>query len=415
MLNFDHLSLLTRSVTDWNQWRMDNPNIQPYLVKAELRGCFDEANLRDANLHGADLRGATFSRTDLSRTDLSKADLRGTRLHWANLDGATLSVAKLYGADLRGATLRKATLNGADLRTASLYEANLRGASLSNASLSNASLYGANLSEADLSAADLSGASLSRATLHKTNLREANLDGANLSEADLSGVDLTGAKLERSILVKTTCNNAIFTGCRVHGISAWDLQLEEAQQTNLIITPSGEPEITVDQLEVAQFIYLLLNNQRIRHVIDTITSKVVLILGRFTPERKVVLDAIRNQLRRQDYLPVLFDFEKPRSQTTLDTINTLAGMARFVIADITDAKSVLQELTMIVPHRPLLPIQPVLLSSQEEPGMFDFFRAFPWFLKTLLYRDQKELLESLQVKVILPAEQKAKELITSQH
>jgi hypothetical protein len=57
--------------------------------------------------------------------------------------------------------------------------------------------------------------------------------------------------------------------------------------------------------------YLLLHNQKIRDVIDTITSKVVLILGRFTPERKEVLDASRDELRKRDYLPVLFDFDKP--------------------------------------------------------------------------------------------------------
>jgi hypothetical protein len=42
-----------------------------------------------------------------------------------------------------------------------------------------------------------------------------------------------------------------------------------------------------------------------------IPVKVVLILGRFTPERKTVLDAIRDQLRKRDYLPILFDFQKP--------------------------------------------------------------------------------------------------------
>jgi hypothetical protein len=82
----------------------------------------------------------------------------------------------------------------------------------------------------------------------------------------------------------------------------------------LIITPSNEPEITVDNIEIAQFIYLLLNNQKIRDVIDTITSKVVLILGRFTPQRKAVLDALREELRRRDYLPILFDFDKPASR-----------------------------------------------------------------------------------------------------
>ena len=37
------------------------------------------------------------------------------------------------------------------------------------------------------------------------------------------------------------------------------------------------PRFTVDNIEVAQFIYLLLHNQKIRDVIDTITSKTVLI------------------------------------------------------------------------------------------------------------------------------------------
>ena len=36
----------------------------------------------------------------------------------------------------------------------------------------------------------------------------------------------------------------------------------------------------------------MLHNQKIRDVIDTITSKAVLILGRFTDERKAVLDAL---------------------------------------------------------------------------------------------------------------------------
>lgn len=98
-------------------------------------------------------------------------------------------------------------------------------------------------------------------------------------------------------------------------------------------------------------------------------SKVVLILGRFTRERKVVLDAIRDKLRKHDYLPVLFDFEKPKSQTSVETALTLARMARFVIADLTDAKSVLQELQAVVPLSPSVVVQPLLLASQEEPGM----------------------------------------------
>jgi hypothetical protein len=82
----------------------------------------------------------------------------------------------------------------------------------------------------------------------------------------------------------------------------------------LILTPDFAPEITVDNIEVAQFIYLMLNNQKVRDVIDTITSKAVLILGRFTDERKAVLNALREELRKRDYLPILFDFDVPATR-----------------------------------------------------------------------------------------------------
>jgi hypothetical protein len=69
---------------------------------------------------------------------------------------------------------------------------------------------------------------------------------------------------------------------------------------------------------------LLINNEKLRNVIDTITSKVVLILGRFTPERKPILEAIRMELRVHNYVPVLFDFEKPESRTFIETVSTIA-------------------------------------------------------------------------------------------
>jgi hypothetical protein len=165
---------------------------------------------------------------------------------------------------------------------------------------------------------------------------------------------------------------------------------------------------------VLQFIYLLLNNEKIRNVIDTITAKVVLILGRLTPDRKIVLDAIRDDLRKRDYLPILFDFEKPTSRSLTDTISTLAHMARFVIADITDAKSVPQELMRIVPFLPTVPVQPLLLASQHEYGMFNDFRLYPWVLEPLLYNDQSALLAELVEKVIAPAEAKAREQVRKQ-
>src|ERR1019366_1730543 len=241
--------------------------------------------------------------------------------------------------DLSKANLSKASLIEANLYEATLIDANLSGA---NTSLSGANFTGANLSNANLFKANLAGANLSRARLFNANLIEANLSKANLTMAILSVANLAGANLIEANLSAANLSGANFTGANLAGASLIEAVLGKTglRKTNLRITRPDEPEITVDDLEVAQFIYLLLNNQNIRHVIDTITSKVVLILGRFTPERKPILDAIRDELRKRDYLPVLFDFDKPSNRDITETVSTLAHMAKFVIADITDARSI---------------------------------------------------------------------------
>jgi len=260
----------------------------------------------------------------------------------------------------------------------------------------------ANLRRAILRRADLTGADLRNA-----DLRQADLGWSNFSEANLSGAVLNGARL-----VNTNLERANLEGCSVYGISAWGLNLEQANQSNLVITPPKLPRITVDNLEVAQFIYLMTHNAKIRHIIDTITSKVVLILGRFTSERKVVLDAIRNELRQHDYVPVLFDFEGPDNRDLTETISTLAHMSRFIIADITEPRSIPQELQAIIPHLISVPIQPLLNRYSREYGMFEHFQNYPQVLPVYRYDegDLEDLLASLTEKVITPIEAKIEEL-----
>jgi hypothetical protein len=304
--------------------------------------------------------------------------------------------------------LSEANLVGANLSRANLSRTNLRGAKLRGANLSRATLNGATISLANLSGANLRGANLREARIRGANFRGANLSNAHLRGANLRGADFSGADLSRAILVETKLIDATLTDCRIYGTSAWGVKLSEGtKQQNLIITPRGEPQLTTDDLEVAQFIYLLLHNKKLQRVIDTVTSKVVLILGRFSlPERKLILDALRDELRKpgRNYVPVVFDFEKPRNQTTINTVTLLARMARFVIADISDAKSVLQELQAIVPGSPKLAVQPIIIAEQEEPGMFDSFEAYPWFLKVNRYDTPTQLLDHLDDRVIGPIE-----------
>ena len=367
MANEEHLRIINQGVDSWNEWRRENPQVRPNLSGPDLSG----ADLIGANLGGADLGGADLFLANLSCANLRRADLSGADLRRANLRGADLSEADLSGADLS-----LADLTGANLAKTDLGKANLR----------KADLRKADLSEADLSEADLSQADLSRANLSNANLISVNLLGTNLKNAHLSG-------------------------CRIYGISAWNLKVnEKTKQSDLKITLDDESIITVDNIEVAQFICLLLHNEKIRRVIDTITTKVVLILGRFTPERKVVLDAIREELRGRDYISVLFDFDKPATRDLTETVSTLAHLARFIIADITDPRSIPQELGEVVPNLPSVPIQPLLLEGVKEYGMFEHFKKYPWVLAIHRYKDFRDLVSTLKTKVIQPAEAKVKEL-----
>ncbi len=426
MASHQHLSLLKQGMDTWNIWRREHPKIQPILSGADLSEItFTGYNLSRANLSGADLSGAILSRADLSRADLSgaflfRADMRETSLFRSILSDATLSKADLSRAILSRAilsrtVLSKANLSGTDLSGAILSDANLSGANLHGADLSEANVIETNLTLANLSRCNLTGTDFSQAILigadlSETNLKYANLSGANLHGANLSSATLNGADLSRASLVGTNLSKAILTDCLIYGISVWDVQMEAATQLSLVITLSHQPTITVDNLKVAQFIYLLLNNQEIRNVIDTLTTKAVLILGRFTPERKAILETIREKLRQHNYLPILFDFEMPQSRDITETVSTLARLSRFIIADLTDPRSIPQELAFIVPHLPSVPVQPLLLSSQREYGMYAHFTKFPWVLPIYHYADQASLLQSLKEHVIDPAEQKAREL-----
>lgn len=317
---------------------------------------------------------------------------------------------------------KRIDLSGSSFIEADLRNVDLRKALLNNAYLAHANLSHALLDQADLDRADLTDANLRRAYLVKADFYQTYLTRANLREADLSrayfigthlaGADLRGADLNRASIIGANLEKTNLTGAYVHGISVWDVHLEGAIQTNLVITRYGQPKITVDNLEVAQFIYLLLNNQKIRQVINTITSKVVLILGCFSLERKPVLDAIRKELRDLDYLPVLFDFEKPESRDLTETISTLAHLARFIIVDLTDPSSVPHEIATLAPQC-IIPIQPLLLQddSRYEYTMFrDLRQRYHWVLPTHRYLDIPDLLASIKKHLILPAEQKAQEI-----
>lgn len=319
-------------------------------------------------------------------------DLRGVAVPFAFLGKADLQGARLDDADFSGARLKNALFDYGQLDKVDLKDSLLLGASFEEASLVKADLRGADAGNASFRGANLSGANLSGCRLNSVDF-----SGANLSEADLSG-----AYLSKASLVEAEVSGAVFDDSCVYGISAWDLLGDPASAQRLAITRE-QPLITVDNLKVAQFVYLMYCNPEIREVLDTVTRKVVLILGRFSEERKQVLDALRVALRKYDYVPVIFDFDAPANRDLTETVTLLARMARFVVADLTDPASIPQELQAIAPDV-AVPIKLIIKATEQPYAMSADLRKYPWVLKPFRYHSLEHLLESLPKKVVKPAE-----------
>jgi len=354
--------------------------------------------------------------------------------------------------DLSGADLDEICVGYADLRGVILNDCSLRGAWLKAANLENASLCNADFSTrqesgrgagrllySNLCGADLTGCNLSGVDLSFAELNDATLDRANLSDADLS----------HAAMVRTRIAGAVLVNTRIYGISAWDLQGSPALQQDLIITPPEtlgakrfyyalkesqpspgndgtvleprtvgmkeplkHPAVTVDNLEVAQFVYLLMHNEKIRDVLDTIGAKGVLILGRFTADRKPILDGIRSKLRELGYVPMMFDFERPTQRDFTETIKILAGLSRFIIADISNPRSSPLELEATMPEY-MIPFVPIIDEREEPFAMFrDLKQKYgDWVLDILKYDSPERLLMVFENAVVRPALETSERLV----
>ncbi len=134
MADPEHLRILKEAVDKkdiwmWNQWRLDNPSIEPDLSYASLLK-------------------ADLSFIGLNSVNLSNVSLMGANLSYADLYYANLSNANLIEANLSHATLLYANLSDADLTSVSFISSNIAHANLSNACVGNTKFIDVDLSVA---------------------------------------------------------------------------------------------------------------------------------------------------------------------------------------------------------------------------------------------------------------------------
>ena len=261
------------------------------------------------------------------------------------------------------------------------------------------------LSDADLDHLDLRGIDLRHAQMWGVNFT-----GTDLSDAILDDAHLPHAYLVRARLINTSLQGADLGQAWVYGAAIWDIRGVPKDESWLSITPDDSrffdketTDLRVSGLLTAQFMYSMATRgsagppgAALGELIDSLARTTVLLLGRFSEERKALLNSIRGVLlKSRSLLPILFDFKKPTNRDLTETIMFLATSSRLIIADLTDPSSVPHELASLVPNLPSVPLIPIIAEGQSPYAMFEHLSRYPWVLPVHSYRSEADLLAAL--------------------
>jgi len=115
-----------KDMTEWNEWREENPNEVIWLQGAK----FCECHLKGAKLWGAHLESANLEMAHLEGANLERAHLIGAFPIGAHLEGAYLYVANLQRANLLEAHLENAKLQQTKMQSADFSRAIVDGSTL---------------------------------------------------------------------------------------------------------------------------------------------------------------------------------------------------------------------------------------------------------------------------------------------
>ena len=411
-LDIDNIILI-----DYNLRNYDFSNMEIF------NSDFSKSDLSGSDFHGSIIKNCKFKESILDETDFYGATLENvvfssSSLNNANFCESTIIKCKLNKSNLFRVQLNDASIEDTDFSDSCLIQSNLNHLDAINnkfnkANLSDSSIYDSRISgifnstiiiNSVLMMTYFSDSNFIKVRLNDTNLNESHFQDCSFNDSDLTMVDFKNAKILNVMFKKCYMNNinffcadlsgsqfinssmdfvqlsnsivddTSFINCSVYGAAIWNLQGRTKQESNIKITiPTSSNQISVDGIETAQFFNMIVENAKISKMLDVASSKVVLILGRFTPERKKILDALKKLLLSSDYIPILFDFDCPELKTTQETINILAGLSHYILADVTEATSTLQEIQSIVGDFPTITIIPIIEKGNRWPSMWDSF------------------------------------------
>jgi uncharacterized protein YjbI with pentapeptide repeats len=375
----------------FNKGRIDETSFDGCeLTHAWLTASFAAATFRDCSMDSSHAwRGSFRAARFLS------CSMRFARADQADLTDATFDDCDLSGAWLLGTQLSRAGFRRCSLRKVNAMRAvALQDAVFDDCDLSDARLYDSDLSRTCFRRCSLRGADLKAANLRGAVFEDCDLAHARFADADLTDTTFARCDLRNANWLNATIQGAVLERCQIYGMTLWGTRGEVARARDLMLTRADEPNAPeVDGLHIAVFVASLLDGNGIRDLIDGPTSTMVLVLGRFSPPHKQVLDAIRTSLRDGGYSAIVFDSAMPSSRDTSETISVLAKLSRFVIADLSEPKSAPYELMQFVPDCRT----PVLAVTRGERAfsMLSDLEKYSWVLPAESFADDAALLDAL--------------------
>jgi len=127
-----------KDMTEWNQWRKQNPAQDVLLEEANLKDCWLRGVLLNtkgsSNFTGeVHLEGAILTRAQLRDANFECSHMESAQLYAADLTSGRFWLAHLEGAFFNGACLEEAQLNSSYLKSAIFYRARVKGAKFTSA------------------------------------------------------------------------------------------------------------------------------------------------------------------------------------------------------------------------------------------------------------------------------------------
>jgi hypothetical protein len=263
-------------------------------------------------------------------------------------------------------------------------------------------------------------------------LLEANvpaLIGINGGVAAVSTIEFC-AKLYESLSLGLTLDEAISTARlhilewgRQYGLFDWGLFMiyMPSQQATLFprrssaaIAERQKKQRKENDIAINSSFQLIraLDKHNYAEIMSILIKHRVLILGRFTGRRLAILKAIQSHLAAHPnrYIPELFTYSKPDYRDLTESIRGFASMSRFIIADLSEPKSIPAELEAIVPHFQSIPVMPIINSTGKPYALFDGIKRKPNVATLLRYNNETQLMDKLDKEIVTVAEQKLQEL-----